>query len=82
MKRIYMGYRLSGEDTLFIGTNIKRKEIASVTFLDSLATAPQASWDFSAAGDRSVLAWTSFGEDGMHHLFIAGQRCGSGLHAV
>ena len=81
MKRIYMGYRLSGEDTLFIGTNIKRKEIASVTFLDSLATVPQASWDFSAAGDRSVLAWTSFGEDGMHHLFIAGEGGVNGVEA-
>ena len=35
----------------------QRKQIASVTFLDSLRELPLDAWDVSAMGNRSVMAW-------------------------
>ncbi len=70
------------------GTDLRRKEVYTVTFLDSLAWVPeQTCWDLSAAGDRRVLAWAEnaqveaqkleeqFGShrpSKLYHLYIAG----------
>lgn len=39
--------------------DIPKKDIQSVTFLNSLADAAESSWDASDAGDGSVLAWAN-----------------------
>ena len=39
------------------GSDYQRKQITSVTFLDTLADAPANAWDVSEAGDGKVLAW-------------------------
>ena len=40
-----------------LGSKFRRKQIRSVTFLESLAEAPKNAWDVSKAGDGKVLAW-------------------------
>lgn len=39
------------------GSQYRRNQILSVTFLDTLASAPGDAWDVSEAGDGRVLAW-------------------------
>ena len=39
------------------GSKLRRDQIASVTFLDTLADAPQDAWDVSADKSGSVMAW-------------------------
>lgn len=39
------------------GTEYRRDQMLSVTFLDTLADAPKNAWDVSEAGDGKVLAW-------------------------
>jgi len=39
--------------------DLKRMDIATITFLPSLEGAPQDAWDVSEAGDGRVLAWTT-----------------------
>ena len=39
------------------GSEYRREQIASVTFLDTLTDAPEDAWDASEAGDGRVLAW-------------------------
>lgn len=55
------------------GSAIDKESIASIKFLNSLASAPKDAWDVSEAGDNSVLAWvTPAGDGGQFDLFIAG----------
>ena len=49
-------------DYSVFGSEITRKEISSITFLNSTNTAPQEAWDVSMEGNRSVLAWTEESE--------------------
>ena len=44
---------------LVLGSEIRRDQVLSITFADSLADAPEDAWDVSAAKDGSVLAWTT-----------------------
>ena len=53
-------------------TGVLRKDVASITFLDTVADAPEDSWDISEDGDGSVLAWMT-GEAPAYDLYIAGE---------
>lgn len=53
-------------------TDITKKQIVSVTFLNTVKNAPSSSVDISEAGDGSVLAWVS-GYDDTYELFLAGE---------
>ena len=44
--------------------NVKRKDVKSITFLDSTSSAPRSVWDFSANGDMSVIGWI-YGSDSL-----------------
>lgn len=58
------------------GGNIIRARIGTITFLDTLEEAPDASWDVSAAKDGSVLAWTELTRDtgfGDYDLYIGAE---------
>lgn len=62
------------------GSAIQRKQIVSVTFLDSVPMATSTSWDVSEAGDGSVLAWVN--GDGQHYdLFIGAEGGINGVRA-
>lgn len=50
--------------------DIPKKDIQSVTFLNSLADAAESSWDASDAGDGSVLAWANQAGP-FYDLFVA-----------
>ncbi|MCD8119860.1 MAG: BspA family leucine-rich repeat surface protein [Lachnospiraceae bacterium] len=52
-----------------------RSDVYSITFLDSLADAPEDAWDVSDAGDGRVLAWFEDSEEKwMYDLYIAGEN--------
>lgn len=57
---------------VFGNADFARKDVQSVTFLDSLEDAPESAWDVSAAGDGSVLAWIPVLEK-EYHLTIDGE---------
>lgn len=57
---------------VFGNYNLKRNEIVSITFLDTLADTPDSAWDVSLQKDCSVLAWVK-GVRGAYALFIAGE---------
>ena len=60
-------------DTLQVfHSGVLRKDVASITFLDTVADAPEDSWDISEDGDGSVLAWMT-GEAPAYDLYIAGE---------
>ena len=61
----------SADWTVF-GSTITRKEIGSVTFLDTLDGAGNDAWDVSQYGDGSVKAWTVKNGD-LYDLYIAGK---------
>lgn len=44
------------------GSDYRREQICSVTFLDTLADAPEDAWDVSEAGDGTVMAWVKRNE--------------------
>ena len=54
------------------GSEIKRNQIVSITFLDTLSGAPEDAWDVSQRGDGAVLAWTVPNEE-KYDLYIAGE---------
>lgn len=63
------------------GSEFRRNQILSVTFLDTLADAPEEAWDVSEAGDGRVLAWV-IPNGGLYDLYIgaeggisAGESC-------
>ena len=52
------GYGINEAERFSVfGSDYWRKQITSVTFLDTLADAPADAWDVSEAGDGKVLAW-------------------------
>ena len=55
---VYNGY-----DAFVMGSDIPRKQIRSITFLDTLKDAPPDSWDVSENGDGSVCAWVKNGSE-------------------
>ena len=55
---VYNGY-----DAFVMGSDIPRKQIQSITFLDTLKDAPTDSWDVSENEDGSVRAWVKNGSD-------------------
>ncbi len=57
---------------VFGNEEFARRDVRSITFLDSLEDAPSDAWDVSAAGDASVLAWIANGEP-EYHLTIDGE---------
>ena len=60
-------------DTLQVfHSGVLRKDVASITFLDTVTDAPEDSWDISEDGDGSVLAWVT-GEAPTYDLYIAGE---------
>ena len=60
-------------DTLQVfHSGVLRKDVASITFLDTVADAPEDSLDISENGDGSVLAWMT-GEAPAYDLYIAGE---------
>lgn len=57
-----------------LGSAYLRKDIASITFTDQRPGPGDDSWDISAAGDESVLAWVSPKGQGMYDLYIYGEN--------
>lgn len=53
-------------------SRIRKSQIVSATFVDSLDAAPMSSWDVSAAGDGSVLAWVN-GNGKQYDLYIGAE---------
>ena len=57
-------------DSFVFGSDITRREISAVTFVDTTEHLPEKRWDVSQAQDGSVMAGVS--EDGdLYYLFIA-----------
>ena len=60
------------------GTGLSRKQVYTLTFLDSTKSAPENAWDVSQVKNRSVLAWTQKADkvegatEDLYHLYIAG----------
>ena len=54
------------------GSEYRREQIASVTFLDTLADTPEDAWDVSAAGDGRVMAWVTPTNE-LYDLYIAAE---------
>ena len=61
----------ANEFTAFNGT-VKRGEIGSITFLDTVDGAPGDAWDVSENSDGSVVAWTVKNEK-LYDLYIAAE---------
>lgn len=61
------------EEDKFLTTDIARNEIASVTFLDSLAQMPENAWDVSEDGNKLVMAWADQREDGYYDVYIGAE---------
>lgn len=59
-------------DASVFGSDYKRGEILSVTFLDTLSDAPMDAWDISQGQDATVLAWV-VPNSGMYDLYIGGE---------
>ena len=54
-----------------LGSQYFRRDIQRITFLDSLASAPNTAWDVSAERDRSILAWVEYdAETELYNLYI------------
>ena len=65
------------------GSEYRRKQIASVTFLDTLADTPENAWDVSEAGDGRVMAWvtpTNELYNELYDLYIAAEGGVSAAH--
>ena len=61
------------------GSEYRREQIASVTFLDTLSDAPEDTWDVSAAGDGRVMAWVTPTNE-LYDLYIAAEGGVSAAH--
>ncbi len=57
------------ENSPVFGSDIARKDIATVTFLDTLDNMPNNAWDVSQDKNEKVMAWTAEA-DGGYDLFI------------
>ncbi len=54
------------------GSEYQRKQIGTITFLDTLEDAPAEAWDVSESGDGSVMAWVKTGRE-LHDLYIGAE---------
>lgn len=63
---------IGSEITPVYNSRIKKKQIVSVTFVDSLDSAPMSSWDVSEGKDGSVMAWVN-GNGQEYDLFIGAE---------
>ena len=61
------------------GSDYQRQQIASVTFLDTLADAPDDAWDVSESGDGRVMAWVTPTNE-LYDLCIAAEGGVSAVH--
>ena len=57
------------ENSKVLGSDIARKDIVTVTFLDTLDGMPDNAWDVSQDKNEKVMAWTAEA-DGGYNLFI------------
>ena len=56
------------------GTELRRNDVGTVTFLSSLSEMPQESWDVSAEEDGSVMAWAEYDDSsGLYDLYIGAE---------
>lgn len=60
-------------DLKVLGSEYKRTDILTITFLDNLDNQPKDAWDVSAEQDGSVMAWVKPKEDGKYALYIGGE---------
>ncbi len=60
------------ENSKVLGSDIARKDIVTVTFLDTLDDMPDNAWDVSQDKNEKVMAWTA-GADGGYDLFIGAE---------
>ena len=65
-------WHLDAQEVPVFGSGYQRKQIASVTFLDTLADAPEDAWDVSEAGDGRVMAWVTPSNE-LYDLYIAAE---------
>ena len=62
-----------------LGSEYRREQIASVTFLVTLADAPDDAWDVSESGDGRVMAWVTPTNE-LYDLYIAAEGGVSAAH--
>ena len=55
------------------GMPLKRADVESITFLDSMRDVPRTAWDVSVEADGSVKAWTVENGNGLYDLYFAGE---------
>lgn len=61
------------EDKWVLGKEgLNRSSIVSINFVDSFKEMPDDAWDVSRDKNGKVMAWTVSADDGLYHLFIAG----------
>ncbi len=63
---------MASDDLRVFQSSILRKNVASVTFLDTVTDAPEDAWDVSDEGNGRVLAWVT-GQAPAYALYIAGR---------
>ena len=69
---LYMDWDEEAKVFPVFGSEYRREQIASVTFLDTLSDAPEDTWDVSAAGDGRVMAWVTPANE-LYDLYIAAE---------
>lgn len=58
--------------SMVYNSGVRKAQILSVTFLDTLASAPRSAWDVSESKDGSVMAWVN-GDGQNYDLFIGAE---------
>jgi surface protein len=78
---LYLDWSDDVDQSLVFGSRYQRRQIRSVTFLDSLRETGEDAWDVSAAGNGAVLAWVKPNGE-LYDLYIgaegginAGESC-------
>jgi len=63
---------MASDDLRVFQSGILWKNVASITFLDTVTDAPEDAWDVSEEGNGRVLAWVT-GQAPAYDLYIAGR---------
>ena len=63
---------MASDDLRVFQSGILRKNVASITFLDTVTDTPEDAWDVSEEGNGRVLAWVT-GQAPAYDLYIAGR---------
>ena len=63
---------MASDDLRVFQSGILRKNVASITFLDTVTDAPEDAWDISEEGNGRVLAWVTE-QAPAYDLYIAGR---------